>query len=269
MFEAINKNGVFLLKSTVLKSTHGFSTRIGGVSSLEHTKGLNLAYGRGDDDSIVKQNVEIFANALGVNPEKIISVPQIHSNLVRLVTDEHAGEGVFMKHTLECDGYVTTGADLPVAIKTADCVPILLEARNDNGEVIAVSAIHAGWRGTADKIAQVAIEKLIDLGAKVENIYVAIGPSIDECCYEVGEDFANIICEKLGQNYENKFINRKENGSIFADLRGMNVELFLSCGVSILNIDVCQLCTCCDTNLFYSHRGQKGKRGAMMNLICK
>ena len=269
MFELANKNGVFLLKSTVLKSKHGFSTRIGGVSSLEYTKGLNLAYGRGESDLIVKQNIEIFADALGVDSEKIISVPQIHSNLVRTVTNEDSGEGVFRKHTMECDGYVTTSAGLPIAVKTADCVPILLEARDDEGKIIAVSAIHAGWRGTADKIAKVAVIKLMDLGAKVENIYVAIGPSIDECCYEVGCDFANAIREKLGQNYKDKCVKYKEDGSLYANIKGMNLDILVSCGVPKENIDVCRYCTCCNMDLFYSHRGQNGKRGAMMNLICK
>ena len=105
MFELINKNGVFLLKSTVLKSKHAFSTRIGGVSSMEHTKSLNLAYGRGDSNDVVLENVEIFAKALEIDAQKIISVPQIHSNLVLVVDEKNAGEGVSKSTNLECDGY--------------------------------------------------------------------------------------------------------------------------------------------------------------------
>ena len=269
MFELINKNGVFLLKSTVLKSNHAFSTRIGGVSSMEHTKGLNLAYGRGDGEEVVRRNVEIFADALQIDAQKIISVPQIHSDFVVVVDETNAGEGVFKETTLECDGYITDKVGLPVAVKTADCVPILLEARDDCGEVLAVAAIHAGWRGTADKIAARAIEKFSLLGAEPRNIYAAIGPSIDECCYEVGNDFANAIREKLGQNYETKYIKRKENKVLYADLKEMNLEILMSCGVPRENVDVCNYCTCCNPELFYSHRGQKGKRGTMMNLICK
>ena len=269
MFELINKNGVFLLKSTVLKSKHAFSTRIGGVSSMEHTKSLNLAYGRGDDEAVVRRNVEIFADALQIDAQKIISVPQIHSDFVIIVDETNAGEGIFKETTLECDGYITNKVGLPVAVKTADCVPILLEARDDCGKVLAVAAIHAGWRGTADKIAARAIEKFSLLGAEPRNIYAVIGPSIDECCYEVGNDFANAIREKLGQNYEIKYIKRKTNEALYADLKGMNLEILMSCGVPMENIDVCEYCTCCNPELFYSHRGQKGKRGTMMNLICK
>lgn len=269
MLERIENRGVVYFKSTILKSRHAFSTRIGGVSELPHTKSLNLAFGLGDDRTTVYCNLERFSSVIGIDPTKIISVPQIHSNIVRTVDSAHAGEGVYGVPTQSCDGYVTVESDLPIAIKTADCVPILLEARNGDGDVIAVSAIHAGWRGTADAIARVAVERLISLGAAVENIYVAIGACIDECCYEVGIDFANAINEKLGQNYENEFIKKKENGSLYANLKGMNIEILTSCGVPLNNIDVSPCCTCCDENTFYSHRRQKGQRGAMMSVICK
>ena len=269
MFELINKNGVSYFRSTVLKSSHAFSTRIGGFSELEHTRGLNLAYGRGDSEETVRKNVLAFADALGIDGTKIISVPQIHSADVLFVTDKDAGAGVFEKAKFECDGYVTTEAELPIGVKTADCVPILLEARDETGKVIAVSAVHAGWRGTAAKISVNALDKLFSLGAKKENIYVAIGVCIDECCYEVGSDFANEINQQLGQNYENKHIRKRENGSLYADLKGMNIDILLEWGVPFENIDVSEYCTCCNPELFYSHRGQKGKRGAMMSVICK
>lgn len=269
MFELINENGVFLLKSTVLKSKHCFSTRIGGVSQLEHTVGMNLAFGRGEDDSIVLENLKILANTLGFDEKMMISVPQIHSSIVKTVDYTDAGFGYHVKHEYSCDGYVTTQTGLPIGVKTADCVPILLEVRNDEGEVIAVSALHAGWRGTADRIAETGVKKLIATGGKIENIYVAIGPGIDECCYEVGTDFAEQIELKLGQNYKNKFVVEKENGRLFANLKGMNYEILTFLGVPKENIDIAPYCTCCAPELFYSHRRQKGIRGAHLSLIVK
>ena len=82
-------------------------------------------------------------------------------------------------------------------------------------------------------------------------------------------DFANTICEKLGQNYENKFVKCREDGKMYANVSGMNFEILLESGVPTENIDLSNHCTCCNTEIFYSHRGQKGNRGAMMNLICK
>ena len=269
MFELVNKNGVFLLKSTVLKSNHAFSTRIGGISDLEHTKGMNLAFGRGDDEKTVFENLNIFASSVGFSREDIISVPQIHSNIVKIVGFDEAGMGYYRNHNFTCDGYVTDKKNLPIGIKTADCVPILLEVRNEKGEVIAVAAVHAGWRGTADRIAENAVKKLCELGAEIDNIYVAIGPCIDECCYEVGEDFSNQIENKLGQNYKNKYIKSKDNSSLFANLKGMNFEILTSAGVPSQNIDVCKYCTSCNDPLFYSHRRQKGLRGAHLNVIIK
>ena len=269
MFELINKNGVFLLKSTVLKSRHAFSTRIGGISDLEHTRGMNLAFGRGDDDATVLENLRIFASAVGFDETKTISVPQIHSEIVKWVDSSNAGAGYYKNHTFSCDGYVTKERDLPIGVKTADCVPILLEARDDVDNVIAISAIHAGWRGTADKIAENGVKALLLLGAKPENIYVAIGSCIDECCYEVGKDFAEQIEIKLGQNYKNKFVVEKENGKLFANLKQMNLDILLSLGVPRENIDVAPYCTCCNTELFYSHRRQKGIRGAHLSVIVK
>ena len=269
MFELINKNGVFLLKSTVLKSNHAFSTRIGGISELEHTKGMNLAFGRGDSAATVLRNLELLASALGINPADVISVSQIHSNTVVKVTFEDAGRGCYLDSSFSCDGYVTSEANLPIGVKTADCVPILLEARDNDGNVIAVSAIHAGWRGTADRIAANAILKLCELGAEKENIYVAIGPCIDKCCYEVGMDFAKAIEEKLGQNYKNKFVIKGDNGSLYADLKGMNLNVLTDLGVPRENINVSEYCACCNENLFYSHRRQKGVRGAHLSVIVK
>lgn len=267
MFELIEINGVRFFKSTLFRSKHAFSTRIGGVSQLPHTKGLNLAYGLGDEIEIVRQNVTILADAVGIDAKNIISVPQVHSNEVRRVSMADAGMGVFCDATFSCDGYVTDEVDLPIGVKTADCVPILLEARDECDNVIAVSAIHAGWRGTSLKIAEEGVKKLCSLGASPQNIYAAIGPSIDECCYEVGSDFVNKMAEKLGRNYENKFIKQKKNGSFYANLKGMNVDILLSCGVPRQNIDVCPLCTSCNPDLFYSHRRQKGIRGSHLNLI--
>lgn len=269
MFKLINENGVSYFRSTVLKSRHCFSTRIGGLSTLEHTKGLNVAFGRGDDEVTVLKNVDLLADAVSIDAKRLISVPQIHSADVRMVSEADSGAGVYKKAEFECDGYVSACKNLPIGVKTADCVPILLEARDENGGVIAVSAVHAGWRGTALKIVQNAVEQLCFLGAKTENIYVAIGACIDECCYEVGNDFANEINEKLGQNYDNEFIVKRENDSLYANLKGMNVAILLECRVPISNIDVSEHCTCCEPELFYSHRGQKGKRGAMISIICK
>lgn len=268
MIEIGNFCGILVIKSSLIASRHGFSTRQGGKSTLPYTKSLNLARGRGDSDEIVSENLEIFANALGVNAKSIISVPQIHSGIVKKVDEHNAGEGTSREASFSCDGYVTDRNDLPLAVKTADCVPVLLEARNEQGKTIAVAAVHAGWRGTAERITENAVGEMIRLGADPKKIYAAIGPAIDVCCYEIKDDFAMSIREKLGRSYENEFIIQR-NEKLFADLKGMNKRILLETGVPPQNIDICTECTCCNEELFYSHRRQNGIRGSLMNLICK
>ena len=255
------------LKSTILRSPHAFATRVGGVSTLEHTKSLNLAFGRGDDSETVLENLKIFADAVGFKPENIVSRPQIHSDRVFLVGKENSGEGYFKTENIpEGDGYITDERGVVLGIKTADCVPILFEAEWD-GEVVAVGAVHAGWRGTVAKIAPKCAQMLCDeYGVKPENIRVAIGPCIHKCCYEVGEDFLSAVSDALGRKVAEKFVIR-DGGRLVCDLVALNRYLLIGWGVLPENIDVIDECTCCNPDKYFSHRYSKGNRGTMLNVI--
>ncbi len=262
-------NGIVFFVSDMLLSSHAFSTRIGGVSQNEYTRGLNLGFGRGDSDDVVLQNEKLFACGVGFDAESLISVPQIHSGIVRTVDASVAGMGVTRKADFSCDGYVSSVPGLPIGVKTADCVPILLEARDDLGEPFAVAAVHAGWRGTASRIAENAVHEFFALGARAENIYAAIGPCIRECCYEVGTDFADEIEIRLGARFRYEYIHRASDGRFFADLVGMNLKILTECGIYEDHIDSQSICTCCHPELFYSHRRQGEQRGTMMSVIVK
>ena len=147
------RNGVVFVRSDLLRSNHAFSTRIGGISELSHTSALNLAFNRGDEEATVLENLNRFGEAAGFDPESVISLPQIHSTNIIDVDVSMRGEGYFKHPHTSCDGYVTTQKGVVLGVKTADCLPLLLEAEDGNGNVIAVSAIHAGWRGTIEGIA--------------------------------------------------------------------------------------------------------------------
>lgn len=265
----IEKNGVKFFKSDKIISTHAFSTRIGGVSTAAHTAALNLAYGRWDSDDTVMTNVRLFADAAGFDADTLISVPQIHSASVVPVSSLDAGQGVTKQAGFSCDGYICGEKGIAIGVKTADCVPVLLEARNPDGTVIAVSAVHAGWRGTVSGIVLESVRKLLLTGASSGGIFAAIGPCIHRCCYEVGEDFYSAVREKLGQNYDEKYITPKGDGKYLADIVAINKDMLISMGIPDENIDVSELCTCCNTELFYSHRASRGLRGAMMAVIQK
>ena len=258
------------IKSKILRSVHAFSTREGGVSSLEHTKSLNLAFGRGDSDEVVLKNLEIFAEAVGITPENIISLPQIHSDVIYKVGRADAGKGYFIRGDIrEGDGYITDEKGIALGVKAADCVPILFEAEK-GGEVVAVGAVHAGWRGTVAGIASKCVKLLCDeYGVSPSGIRAVIGPCIHRCCYEVGEELKEAVEQQLGCNAAEKFVvpmpDKEKKYS--CDLVGLNRQLLLEAGILQENLEVIDLCTCCHPELFFSHRFSRGKRGTMLNVV--
>ena len=255
------------VKSKILRSKHAFATRNGGVSTLEHTRSLNLAFGRGDEKEIVLENLKIFANEVGFAPEQVISLPQIHSDIIYKVGEENCGEGYFKTEDIrEGDGYITGERGIVLGIKTADCVPILFEAEKD-GKIVAVGATHAGWRGTVAKIAPECVKMLCEnYSVSPENIRLVIGPCIHKCCYEVGGDFLHSVADALGAEIAKKFVTR-DSERFFCDLVELNRYLLLDCGVLPENIDVINECTCCNPDKYFSHRYSKGHRGTMLNVI--
>ena len=104
--------------STLLQSKHAFSTRIGGVSATSETAGLNLAYGRGDDNATVLENLKLFASAAGFDPERVISLPQVHGTDVLYVTEDDAGRGYVRPADGTGDGYVTDREGVTLGVKS-------------------------------------------------------------------------------------------------------------------------------------------------------
>lgn len=258
------------LKSEFLRSPHAFSTRLEGVSYNEHTKSLNLAFGRGDEDEIVLKNLEIFANEVGFDSKNVVSVPQIHSDTIFKVGKTDCGKGYFIRDGISGgDGYFTGEKGVVLGIKTADCVPILFEAEK-GGEIIAVGAVHAGWRGTVAGIAPKCVKLLCEnYEIQSDQIRAVIGPCIHKCCYEVGEDLRREVENNLGKTFAERFVTPKngEKSKFLCDLVGMNRELLLAMGMRSENIDIIDYCTCCHPELFFSHRYSGGVRGTMLNVI--
>ena len=258
------------IKSKILRSAHAFSTREGGVSTLEHTKSLNLAFGRGDSDEVVLKNLEIFAEAVGIDPHGIISVPQIHSDIIYKVGRADVGEGYYKRANIrEGDGYITDEKGITLGVKAADCVPILFEAEK-GGKVVAVGAVHAGWRGSVAGIAAKCVRMLCEeYGVVPKDIRAEIGPCIHKCCYEVGQDLREAVENRLGGEVADLFVvpSTCVEDKYFCDLVGLNRHLLLDAGIIPENLEIIDLCTCCHPDLFFSHRFSKGKRGTMLNII--
>lgn len=250
---------------------HGFSSRIGGVSTLPHTASLNISHNLGDPEEVVRENLNIFAKSLSggaYSGEHTVTAHQIHSAKVRVLTPSSAGEGFSIPRGEDCDGFVTDCAGIIPIARVADCVPVLLAGQKSDGSPV-VSAVHAGWRGTVAGICGVAVEKMLSLGCVRETIRAAIGVHIGFCCYEVGEDFVDAVADIRGSAFAERHIRKPSPDSKpHADLTGMNVEILESAGISADRIDVHPDCTMCDTEKYYSHRGMNGKRGVMGGGIC-
>ena len=253
-FEKVTNHGVVFFRSSLLPCPHAFTTRIGGVSSLPHLASLNLGNNRGDDPANVKENFRRIFAAAGL-PDSFVSAVQIHSKTV-LFTREPLPEHPHL------DGFCTDAPGLTLCVKVADCIPILLCDKNAG----VIAALHAGWRGTASGIVAKGLEKMVEAGAHPENIVAAIGAGLGTCCFAVREDFIAEFTALAGENMAQKFIENR-GGRFFADLKGANVEALTDAGVPRGQIDVCPLCTCCDPDLFFSHRASGGKRGTMAALI--
>lgn len=273
MIQYTQKNGVGFYYSTLLVSLHAFSTRLGGISPQPPLASLNLAYGRGDNPETVWQNLQRFSHAVGIEPESVISLPQVHGTQVLPVTADDAGRGYAKPANGEGDGYVTAQSGVTLGVKSADCVPVLLEARDAHDRVLAVSAVHAGWRGTAGGIVTNAVCALREKCGKDAQIYAAIGPCIGPCCFEVGRDCVDVFESLLGASLVHQCFSEAGNGKYFGDLTRINRMLLVAAGVPTEHIDTANICTCCHPERFFSHRyaakHTDGVRGTMLSVICK
>ena len=240
---------------------HGFTTRLGGVSSGIHDS-LNLGCHRGDSMENVAQNYAILSRQLGFSPENLVRTRQVHGDTVRLVTKADA-RGLDHRLYPECDGLITNDPGTALVVFTADCTPILLW----DPVTGAVGAVHAGWRGTALAIAGKAVDAMAaSFDCKAENIRAAIGPNIGKCCFETREDVPTALKEALGTLID-PFVEPR-NHRFFVDLKGINAAILRSRGVE--NIEISTHCTLCSHDLFWSHRYTKGERGSQGALIlCK
>ncbi len=236
--------------------SHGFSTRKGGVSTLPHTASMNVGFFRGDETETVLENIRLFCTYAGL-PDAVVCTPQIHSDRIRYVTGENAGEGTVRDVPFPCDGFVADQPGLTLLVRVADCAPVLLVGTREDGRPL-VGAVHAGWRGTAAGIGVKAVGMLRDMGAAA--VRAAVGACIHACCYQVGEEMRDAVAKLQGTAFARRHVQERD-GALYADISGMNRELLLEAGAA--QVDVCGACTRCDPNMYHSHRATGGVRGTM------
>jgi len=256
--QTIKKGTLEYLVAENISTPHCFTTRYGGVSTGIYAS-MNLAIGQDDTLENVKKNLGILGNALGFDVNKLVLTRQIHSDIVRVVTDKDCS-GPCHRDYPYCDALVTNTPGVTLLIFTADCTPLLFH----DPVTGAVGAAHAGWRGTAQDIAgKVARTMVREFGCDPKNIRAAIGPNIAQCHFETGEDVPLALQETFGPEV-NAFIE-KRGEKYFPDLKAINALAMGRAGVE--HIVISDACTYCQPDRFWSHRVTKGQRGSQGALI--
>jgi polyphenol oxidase len=279
---------------------HGFSTRVGGVSRAYGKGSLNLGFTQHDSRAAVERNRAAFLHAVGAVTRKrrsstgsstsasrktsslwpLITLRQIHSDIIRCVDSI---PDPIQEEPLSGDGLITATPGLLLAMQTADCLPVILVDAKRH----AVGVFHAGWRGTVKRIVEKGVGEMVRcFGSRPRDLKAAIGPGIQGCCYEVGEEVrtkfesqfrygASLFREvkesdPVREKYPLLFLTARAPGhselpkKILLDLVEANRQQLLAVGVPAKSIEASPLCTNCHPELLFSYRAEKGKTGRMM-----
>ena len=274
---------------------HGFSTRAGGFSRVYGKGDLNLGFTKDDSRAAVESNRAAFLRAIGACGDSrprlsgrakldskcwpLVTVRQIHSDVIHCVD-------AVPNESLTGDGLITATPNLLLAIQTADCLPVILvDAKRK-----AVGVFHAGWRGTVKRIVEKGVGEMFrHFGSRARDLKAAIGPGVQGCCYEVGEEVrtkfesqfayaAKLFREvkdsdPVREKYPLLFLTARAPGHselpkrIFLDLVEANRQQLLASGVAKNNIEASPMCTNCHPELLFSYRAEKGKTGRMMGAV--
>jgi len=244
---------------------NAFSTRGGGVSPMPQ-QALNLAGFNEDAAENIYENRRRFLK-LFAGTWTLAGCWQTHGIDVRVVKTEAAAKpkpGV-LGDDVYCDALVSNAPRVLLAVKTADCVPILL----GDPKTGAFAAVHAGWRGTSSAIVLGAIRQMqLEYGTHFEDLRAAIGPAANLCCYEVGSEVVKIFKERFPQS-ENLLVPTRD-GHARIDLPRANRDQLIGAGVSPDRVQIAPLCTIDRTDLFFSYRREKrlhGRVGRLMSVI--
>ena len=219
--------------------SHGFFNSVGGKSKNIY-KSLNCGPGSKDIASNVKKNLELVRKKINKKAKNIFLINQIHSNKFIFIDKKYN-----KKLKPKADAIITNQRYLPIAILTADCVPILI---CDNKKKI-IAAIHAGWKGAYKGIIDKIIKYMIKKGCKLKNITAVIGPAISVKNYEVKNDFKKKFIKKDKKNI--KYFKTSKN-KLYFDL--VNYIHALLINSKIKNIEILNIDTFNPKNKFFSAR---------------
>jgi len=203
---------------------------------------------------------EILAKHFGLQKNQIATIRQVHGDSIWVIDSARTSDPAGPER--EADAMITHRTGLAIAVRTADCLPILIW--DEIKQVVA--AVHAGWRGSLDAVASKTVLTMrSSFGSDPKSLWVGIGPAIGPCCYEVDGP----VLEPLRKRFEywSEVVTEKGNGKGMLDLAGLNVRQLTASGVSPERITVAGACTFCHPERFYSFRRDGHSSGGMINGI--
>lgn len=206
----------------------------------------------------VKQSLENrkrFLRSLKINYKSLVCAEQVHGSDARYIRENDKGKGALSPDTAipKTDALITNIRNLPLAVFTADCLPIFLYDRITH----SIGLIHAGWRGTRDNIVLKTVELMREkFNTNPKELRADFGPRIKNCCYEVGKEFTNYFKQGL----------IKRNRHYYLDLAEPNKQQLLSLGVKEKSIFDSGICTSCQNHSFFSYRKERDSCGRMISV---
>ncbi len=262
-----NREGIPYLAAPALDKTgvavHGFTTRDGGISPPPFDT-LNLDFKVGDDPANVIANRKRVCRVMGAGLDRLVAADQVHGNRVATVDKIHAGRGAYSREDAlpGIDALVTGVPGLLLSSYYADCVPLFF--LDPVRRVVALA--HAGWKGTVLRIGERTVRHMVQKHrCRPEDIVAAVGPSIGPCCYEVDAPVMEKVVQCLPG--ETGLAVNSRPGHWMLNLPEINRRILLRAGIKEENITMAGYCTACHGDVFFSHRGQKGRTGRMASLI--
>ncbi len=242
---------------------HGFSTRLGGVSEGFFST-MNFGVDTSpyqDKPEYIMENYIRIAKRIGVDPHSFVISRQVHKTNIRVVDDSDCGKGLYLPTDYEeIDGLITNKPGITLVTKYADCVPLYFV--DPVKKVIGLS--HSGWRGTVKKIGKITVEAMTKhFLCDPSDIIAVIGPSICGECYEIGAEVAAEFEAAFEAKQAQEILKVNDNGKYQCDLWLANQAVILEAGILPEHIHFSGVCTCCNSDLLFSHRRAGAKRGSL------
>lgn len=235
---------------------HCFTTRCGGVS-IDEYESLNLRMNCDDKRENILKNYEIICNEINIDYKKLVFSNQVHEDKIHIVDKTDCGNGIIFDNKFKsADALITAEENVPLITFYADCVPVFF--LDTKKRVIALA--HSGWKGTVKNIASKTVKKMREQFACCD-ILAAIGPSIGECCFEVGDYVADIFSELDGG------VVKKYDKRYHVNLQKTVENQLIAAGIKQEKITIANICTCCHSDLLFSHRKTNGKRGSLAAIM--